>query len=79
MELRPATSEEFDEFSRAALSAFHREYTDEDRDHYEPLDEPERSLAWFDGERDEARDELRTHAMTSAIAAITATIAAIAA
>jgi predicted acetyltransferase len=51
MELRPATSEEFDEFSRAALSAFHREYTDEDRDHYEPLDEPERSLAWFDGER----------------------------
>jgi predicted acetyltransferase len=51
MELRPATREEFDEFSRAAMSAFHREYTDVDRDRYERIDEPERSLAWFDDGR----------------------------
>jgi predicted acetyltransferase len=51
MELRPATREEFDEFSRAAMSAFHREYTDADRDRYERIDEPKRSLAWFDDER----------------------------
>jgi predicted acetyltransferase len=51
MELRPATREEFDEFSRAAMSAFHREYTDADRDRYERIDEPERSLAWFDDGR----------------------------
>ena len=31
MELRPATREEFDAFSRAAMSAFHREYTETDR------------------------------------------------
>src|ERR687895_180104 len=47
MELRPATREEFGEFSRAALSAFHRELSDEDRERYERIDEPERSLAWF--------------------------------
>src|SRR5215217_6931457 len=35
MELRAATREEFDEFSRAAMSAFHREYTDVDRERYE--------------------------------------------
>jgi predicted acetyltransferase len=51
MELRPATREEFDEFSRAAMSAFHREYTDVDRERYERIDEPERSLAWFDDGR----------------------------
>src|SRR4029453_3198379 len=51
MELRPATREEFDEFSAAAMSAFHREYTDADRDRYERIDEPERSLAWFDDGR----------------------------
>jgi predicted acetyltransferase len=48
MELRPATREEFDAFSIAAMSAFHREYTDADRMRYERIDEPERSLAWFD-------------------------------
>jgi predicted acetyltransferase len=51
MELRPATRAEFDEFSRAAMSAFHREYTDADRERYERIDEPERSLAWFDDGR----------------------------
>src|SRR6185436_18176379 len=51
MELRPATREEFDEFNRAAMSAFHREYTDADRVRYAQIDEPERSLAWFEGER----------------------------
>jgi predicted acetyltransferase len=51
MELRPATTEEFDEFGRAVMSAFHRELTDEDRRHYERIDEPERSLAWFDDGR----------------------------
>src|ERR1700754_5108000 len=51
MELRPATEVEFDEFSRAALSAFHQELTDADRERYERIDEPERSLAWFDDGR----------------------------
>jgi predicted acetyltransferase len=51
MELRPATREEFDDFSRAAMSAFHREYTESDRMRYERIDEPERSLAWFDDGR----------------------------
>jgi predicted acetyltransferase len=51
MELRPATREEFDDFSIATLTAFHREYTDDDRERYARIDEPERSLAWFDGGR----------------------------
>jgi predicted acetyltransferase len=51
MELRPATREEFDDFGRAVLSAFHRELTEEDSRHYERIDEPERSLAWFDDGR----------------------------
>jgi predicted acetyltransferase len=51
MELRPATREEFDAFSIAALSAFHREYTDADRERYAKIDEPDRSLAWFDDGR----------------------------
>jgi predicted acetyltransferase len=51
MELRPATREEFDAFNRAVMSAFHRELTEEDRRHYRRIDEPERSLAWFDDER----------------------------
>jgi predicted acetyltransferase len=51
MELRPASREEFDDFSRAAMSAFHREYTDVDRERYERIDEPQRSLAWFDDGR----------------------------
>src|SRR3954468_13860056 len=48
MELRPATRDEFDDFSRAVLSAFHQELSDADRERYERIDEPERSLAWFD-------------------------------
>jgi predicted acetyltransferase len=51
VELRVPTAEESDDFSRAVLSAFHRELTDEVRTRYEAIDEPERLLAWFDGER----------------------------
>jgi predicted acetyltransferase len=51
MELRPATHDEFEDFSVAAMSAFHREFTDDDRARYGRIDEPERSLAWFDGGR----------------------------
>jgi predicted acetyltransferase len=51
MELRAATREEFDAVNRAVMSAFHRELTEEDRRHYRRIDEPERSLAWFDDER----------------------------
>jgi predicted acetyltransferase len=51
MELRPVTRDEMDDFGRAVMSAFHRELTDEDRRHYERIDEPERSLAWFDDGR----------------------------
>jgi predicted acetyltransferase len=51
MELRPATREEFADFSRAAMAAFHRELSDEERERYERIDEPERSLAWFDDGR----------------------------
>ena len=48
MELRPAIREEMDDFGRAAMWAFHRELTEEDRLHYQRIDDPERSLAWFD-------------------------------
>jgi predicted acetyltransferase len=48
MELRPATLEEYEQFSVAAMSAFHRELSDADRTRYRRIDEPERSLAWFD-------------------------------
>jgi predicted acetyltransferase len=51
MELRPARRKEMDDFGRAVMRAFHRDLTDEDRRHYERVDEPERSLAWFDGGR----------------------------
>lgn len=51
MEMRPATREEFDDFDRAVMAAFHRELTEEDRRHFERTDEPERSLAWFDDGR----------------------------
>ena len=51
MDLRAATREEFDDFSRAVLSVFHREFTDDDRERYLRIDEPERSLAWFDDGR----------------------------
>ena len=51
MELRPATRAEYEQFSVAALTAFHREFSDADRERYEKIDEPERSLAWFDDGR----------------------------
>src|SRR5215217_269389 len=51
MELRAATRDEYEDFSVAVLSAFHRELTDADRERYQRIDEPERSLAWFDGRR----------------------------
>jgi predicted acetyltransferase len=51
MELRPATRAEMEEYSRAALRAFHRELSDHDRTRYARIDEPERSLAWFDDGR----------------------------
>jgi predicted acetyltransferase len=51
MELRPATREEYEEFSVAAMTAFHRVLTDEDRERYARIDEPDRSLAWFDDGR----------------------------
>jgi predicted acetyltransferase len=50
VELRPAIREEFTDFSRAALSAFHRELNDEERERYERINEPERSLAWFEAD-----------------------------
>ncbi|HEX7299509.1 MAG TPA: GNAT family N-acetyltransferase [Solirubrobacteraceae bacterium] len=49
--MRTPTREESDDFSRAVLSAFHRELRDQTRRRYEPLDEPERLLAWFDDGR----------------------------
>jgi predicted acetyltransferase len=51
MELRPATHAEMEEYSRATLRAFHRELGDSDRERYGRIDEPERSLAWFDDGR----------------------------
>jgi predicted acetyltransferase len=51
MEMRPATLEEFDDFDRAVLAAFHREVTEEERLAFRRTDEPERSLAWFDDGR----------------------------
>jgi len=51
MEMRPATREEMDDFGRAVMSAFHAELTEEDIRHYERIDEPERTLAWFDDGR----------------------------
>ena len=51
MELRPVTADEIDDFGRAVMSAFHRELTEQDIRHYERIDEPERTLAWFDDGR----------------------------
>jgi predicted acetyltransferase len=70
MELRPATREEFDDFSRAAMSAFHREYTETDRMRYERIDEPERSLAWFDDGRIVATTAAMTRTITVPGAAV---------
>lgn len=70
MELRAATREEFDDFSRAALWAFHREFTDTDRKRYERIDEPERSLAWFDDGRIVATTSAFTRELTVPGAAV---------
>jgi predicted acetyltransferase len=51
MELRPVTREELADYGRAAMRAFHSELADHARERYEKIDEPERSLAWFDGEQ----------------------------
>src|ERR687888_509517 len=64
MEMRPATRDEFDAFSVAALSAFHRVYTDHDGERYGHIDEPERSLAWFDEGRIVATTSAFTRALT---------------
>jgi Acetyltransferase (GNAT) domain len=64
MELRPATLGEFEEFSRAAMRAFHRELSDEDHRRYQRIDEPERSLAWFDDGRIVATTSAFTRALT---------------
>jgi predicted acetyltransferase len=64
MELRPATREEFDGFNRAAMWAFHRELTDADRERFESIDEPERSLAWFDDGRVVATTSAFTRRLT---------------
>jgi predicted acetyltransferase len=51
MELRRPTRDESDAFSDAVMTAFHSELTDEDRERYARIDEPERLLAWFDDGR----------------------------
>lgn len=72
MELRPAAREEFGEFSRAVLSAFHTELTDEARARYARIDEPERSLAWYDDGRIVATASAFTRVLTVPCAAVTA-------
>jgi predicted acetyltransferase len=64
MELRPATRDEYEDFSVAAMSAFHRELTDDDRERYARIDEPERSLAWFDDGRIVATTAAFTRTLT---------------
>jgi predicted acetyltransferase len=64
MEMRPATLEEFDDFDRAVLAAFHREVTEEDRRAFRRTDEPERSLAWFDDGRIVAGTSIYTRHVT---------------
>lgn len=64
MELRPATREEFDEFSRAAMWAFHIELTDTDREYYSKIHQPKRSLAWFDDGRIVGTTSAFTRALT---------------
>jgi predicted acetyltransferase len=64
MELRPATAEEFGEFSDATMTAFHRVVTDADRERFARIDEPERSLAWFDDGRIVATTAAFTRTLT---------------
>ena len=51
MELRPATAGEMDDFGRAVMTAFHGVLTEEESLHYQKVEVPERSLAWFDDGR----------------------------
>src|SRR4051812_39294954 len=51
MELRPIRQEELAEFIATTMSSFHRDISDEDRDHYASVYEPDRYVAWFDGGR----------------------------
>jgi predicted acetyltransferase len=64
MELRPATREEFDAFSESVMWAFHSVYTEHDRTRYTKIDEPERSLAWFDEGRIVATTAAYTRTLT---------------
>jgi predicted acetyltransferase len=49
MELRPIRQDELGDFIATTMSAFHRELSDEDREHYASAAEADRYLAWFDG------------------------------
>src|SRR5215207_10255695 len=64
MDLRPATTDEFEAFSTAVLTAFHEELTDEERIRYMKIHEPERSLAWYDGDAIVGTSGLFTRTMT---------------
>jgi len=64
MELRPARADEFDAFSTAVLSAFHEELTDDERRRYMKIHEPDRSLAWFDGDAIVGTSSLFTRTLT---------------
>ena len=70
MELRPATRAEYEQFSVAVMTAFHREFTDDDRERYDRIDEPERSLAWFDDGRIVATTAAFTRTITVPGAAV---------
>jgi predicted acetyltransferase len=64
MELRPVTPDELGEFVSATMSTFHRDLTDDDREHYTSTVEPERSLAWFDDGRIVATSGVFTREVT---------------
>ena len=51
MELRPIRQDELGDYIATTMSAFHRELSDEDREHYSSAAEADRYLAWFDGGR----------------------------
>jgi predicted acetyltransferase len=51
MDLRPIRQDELGDFIATTMSAFHRELSDEDREHYASAAEVDRYLAWFDGGR----------------------------
>src|SRR5215212_9648535 len=64
MELRPTRADEFGAFSAAVLSAFHEELTDDERRRYMKIHEPDRSLAWFDGDAIVGTSSLFTRTLT---------------